>query len=92
MRRHVWGIAMITAAELLAASQPMRPRTPEEGKRALMALGIDEEPQKRCIRCFTWKETSEFYTGGMKGDKFLYHSWCKECCREREREKKAAKE
>jgi hypothetical protein len=82
---------MITAAELLAASQPMRPKTAEESKRAVRALGLDEDQGKQCLRCFQFKAIDEFYAKGWEGETPLYNAWCKQCCRTRAAERKAMK-
>ena len=80
---------MITAAELLAASKPLRRPTAEESRRAVQALGLDEDQGKQCLRCFKFKSTDEFYTKGWDGETPLYNAWCKECCRKRTAERKA---
>ena len=82
---------MITAAELLAASKPMRPKTPEEAKRAVQALGLDEDQGKYCNRCFKFKAVDEFYAKGWYGETPLYNAWCKDCCKARAAERKATK-
>jgi hypothetical protein len=82
---------MITAAEILQASQPMRPRTAEESRQALKAWGLEEDHEKQCLRCWQWKPIDEFYTKGWKGETPLHNAWCKECCRARQAERKAMK-
>ena len=70
---------MITAAELLAASKPMRPRTPEEARQALQALGLDQDQQKECSICKEWKILDEFYTMGWKNGQPKHDAACKRC-------------
>jgi hypothetical protein len=70
---------LITAAELIAASQPLRPKTAEESRRALQALGLDEDQQKECTQCHEWKLLDEFYTMGWKNGVAKYDAACKVC-------------
>lgn len=80
---------MITAAELLAASKPLRPRTPDEQKEAIKRMGLEEDQGKQCSRCFQFKAIDHFYTKGWDGETPLHNAWCKECCRARSRERSA---
>jgi hypothetical protein len=70
---------MIKAAELLAASKPLRRPTAEEARRALQALGLDEDQQKECSICKEWKILDEFYTMGWKNGVAKYDAACKVC-------------
>ena len=78
---------MITAAELLAASQPLRDLTKEERKRAVKAIGIDPDStveMRVCTRCESEKPITEYHVKGHDDAGPLYNRMCKHCCQTRQ--------
>jgi hypothetical protein len=74
--------------ELEQASEPMRPLTPEERKRAVKSLGLIDPDSvyemRTCSRCESEKPVTEFHQKGMDDAGPLYNRMCKQCCQVRQ--------
>jgi hypothetical protein len=78
---------LITAAELIAASQPLRDLTKDERKQALKALGVDPNSTvetRVCTRCESEKPITEYHVKGKDEVGLLYNRMCKHCCQVRQ--------
>jgi hypothetical protein len=77
---------LITAAELLAASQPIRDLTKEERRLAVKRMGLlDPVGETRvCTRCESEKSITEFHVKGHDDAGPLYNRMCKHCCQTRQ--------
>jgi hypothetical protein len=74
---------------LLAASQPLRPLTPEEKRRAVKSLGLMDADgvyeTKICSRCEVELRITEFHVKGHDEAGPLYNAMCKQCCQVRQK-------